>query len=301
MTGNQDPNTSPNLEHILGGAQVEKIASGFQFTEGPLWIPDGYLLFSDIPADTIYKHGPGSGHEVFLKPSGHSNGLTLDRQGRLLICEHDRRVIRLEKDGTKTVLAEFYDGKRLNSPNDIVVKTDGAIYFTDPPYGLPDRTEGKELDYCGVYRIGTDGSITLLDDSIPLPNGLAFSPDERTLYVDDSGSATVYAFDVKEDGMLTNKRVFAELDSTEGKGAADGMKVDVDGNLFSTGPGGISVIDPSGNRYGIIVCPEVPSNLAWGDSDYKTLYITARTGVYRVRVKTGGASLTPDSDSTQLP
>lgn len=301
MTGNQDPNTSPNLEHILGGAQVEKIASGFQFTEGPLWIPDGYLLFSDIPADTIFKHVPGSGHEVFLKPSGHSNGLTLDRQGRLLICEHDRRVIRLEKDGTKTVLAEFYEGKRLNSPNDIVVKTDGAIYFTDPPYGLPDRTEGKELDYCGVYMIGTDGSIALLEDSIRLPNGLAFSPDEKTLYVDDSGSATVYAFDVKEDGMLANKRVFAELASTEGKGAADGMKVDVDGNLFSTGPGGISVIDPSGNRYGIIGCPEVPSNLAWGDSDYKTLYITARTGVYRVRVKTGGASLTPDPDSTQLP
>jgi sugar lactone lactonase YvrE len=301
MTGNQDPNTSPNLEHIRGGAQVEKIASGFQFTEGPLWIPEGYLLFSDIPADTIFKHVQGSGHEVFLKPSRHSNGLTLDRQGRLLICEHDRRVIRLEKDGTKTVLAEFYEGKRLNSPNDIVVKTDGAIYFTDPPYGLPDRTEGKELDYCGVYRIGTDGSITLLDDSIGLPNGLAFSPDERTLYVDDSGSATVYAFDVKEDGLLENKRVFAELASSEGKGAADGMKVDVDGNLFSTGPGGISVIDPSGNRYGIIVCPEVPSNLAWGDNDYKTLYITARTGIYRVRVKTGGASLTPDSDSTQLP
>ncbi len=238
---------------------------------------------------------------MFLKPSGHSNGLTLDRQGRLLICEHDRRVIRLEKDGTKTVLAEFYDGKRLNSPNDIVVKTDGAIYFTDPPYGLPDRTEGKELDYCGVYRIGTDDSITLLDDSIPLPNGLAFSPDEKTLYVDDSGSATIYAFDVKEDGLLANKRVFAELASPEGEGAADGMKVDVDGNLFSTGPGGISVIDPLGNRYGIIGCSEVPSNLAWGDSDYKTLYITARTGVYRMRVKTGGASLTTDSDSTQLP
>ncbi len=238
---------------------------------------------------------------MFLKPSGHSNGLTLDRQGRLLICEHDRRVIRLEKDRSKTVLAEFYDGKRLNSPNDIVVKTDGTIYFTDPPYGLPDRTEGKELDYCGVYRIGTDGSITLLDDSIGLPNGLAFSPDERTLYVDDSGSATVYAFDVTAGGLLANKRVFTELASPEGKGAADGMKVDVDGNLFSTGPGGISVIDPTGKRYGIIGCPEVPSNLAWGDSDYKTLYITARTGVYRVRVKTGGASLTTDSVSTQLP
>lgn len=301
MTGNQDPNTTPNLEHILGGAQVEKIASGFQFTEGPLWIPDGYLLFSDIPADTIYKHELGSGHETFLKPSGHSNGLTLDRQGRLLICEHDRRVTRMEKDGTMTILAEFYEGKRLNSPNDIVVKTDGTIYFTDPPYGLPDRTEGKELDFCGVYRIETDDSITLLDDSIPLPNGLAFSPDEGTLYVDDSGSATVYAFNVTVDGLLDNKRVFAELASREEKGAADGMKVDVKGNLFCTGPEGISVIDPTGKRYGVIGCPEVPSNLAWGDSDYRTLYITARTGVYRVRVKTGGASLTPDSVSTKLP
>ncbi len=274
-------NKSQTLTDIIGENKVEKIADGFQFTEGPVWVPDGYLLFSDIPADTVYKYQGES--EIYLKPSGHSNGLTLDKQGRLLLCEHDRRLSRLEKDGSKTTLAEFYDGKRLNSPNDLVVKTDGSIYFTDPPYGLPNRTEGKELDFCGVYRLEPDGVLTLLDDGVPLPNGLAFSPDEQTLYVADSSSAQVYAYDVRDRGMLENKRVFAKLGVVGGTGAADGMKVDVDGNLFCTGPGGISVLDPDGVRIGIIECPEIPANVAWGGDDYKTLYITARTGVYRLK------------------
>ena len=145
-----------NLSNIVGEQKIEKVLSGFQFTEGPIWIPDGFLLLSDIPADTIYKYDPESKQEIFLKPSGHSNGLTLDKQGRLLICSHDRHVKRLEKNGTQTTLAELYDGKRLNSPNDIVVKSDESIYFTDPPFGLPNRTEGKKLDFSGVYRIETD-------------------------------------------------------------------------------------------------------------------------------------------------
>ncbi|MHA2406806.1 MAG: SMP-30/gluconolactonase/LRE family protein, partial [Candidatus Ranarchaeia archaeon] len=188
MVNHQTPNsfdkkTNLSLKSIIGDYQIEKVASGFQFTEGPVWIPDGFLLFSDIPANKIYKWEPGSESEVFLSPSGHSNGLTLDREGRLLICEHDRRVSRLEKDGSKVTIAEFYEGKRLNSPNDIVVRTDGVIFFTDPPFGLPDRIEGKELDFSGVFRLGTDGSLTLLYDGIERPNGLALSPHENILYV----------------------------------------------------------------------------------------------------------------------
>ena len=284
MNGSQNKS---NLTTIIGENKVEKIAEGFQFTEGPVWNSDGYLLFSDIPADTVYKHQEIT--EVYLKPSGHSNGLALDKQGRLLLCEHDRRLTRHEKDGSKTVLAESYEGKRLNSPNDLAVKADGSIYFTDPPYGLPNRTEGKELDFSGVYRLETGGTLTLLDDGIPLPNGLAFSPDEKTLYVADTSSAKVYAYDVTPSG-LENKRVFSKLGEVDGPGGADGMKVDMDGNLFCTGPGGIHVIDPEGIRIGVIECPEVPANIAWGDDDYKTLYITARTGLYRLKALTGGTS-----------
>ena len=282
-----------NLSNIIGEAQVEKILSGFQFTEGPIWIPEGFLLFSDIPANTIYKHEPGLETEIFLKPSGHSNGLTLDQQGRLLKCEHERRVTRIEKDGTTSVLAEYYEEQRLNSPNDIVVKKDGSIYFTDPSFGLPSRTEGKELDFCGVYRVDTNGNITLLDRSIVLPNGLAFSPEENKLYVDDSSSGHVYVFDVLDSGLLEHKRLFTDVGGVEGRGG-DGMKVDVVGNVFVTGPEGISVFNDEGVRYGVIECPEKPSNLAWGDNDYRTLYITARTGVYRIRVLTGGSSLVSD-------
>ena len=275
---------SQKLSDIIGENKVEKLAEGFQFTEGPVWMDD-YLLFSDIPADTVYKYQEGT--EVYLKPSGHSNGLALDKQGRLLLCEHDRRLTRLEMDGSKTVLTESYEGKRLNSPNDLAVKSDGSIYFTDPPYGLPNRNEGKELEFCGVYRLDLDGTLTLLDDSVPLPNGLAFSPDEKMLYVADSGSAKIYSFDVTE-RRLENKRLFAKLGEVDGTGAADGMKVDVDGNVFCTGPGGIHVLGPKGTSYGIIVCPEIPANVAWGGDDYKTLYITARTGLYSLKMLTGG-------------
>jgi gluconolactonase len=281
------------FEDIVGDAQVEKVADGFQFTEGPVWVPDEYLVFSDIPADTIYKWSPGEGKaEVFRRPSGHSNGLTLDRQGRLVACEHDRRLSRTEPDGTVVTLAERYQGKRLNSPNDIVVKSDGRIYFTDPPYGLPGQSEGKELDVNGVYRLDPeDGTLALVDASFERPNGLAFSPDESVLYVDDSYGGHVRAFDVGEDGMLSNGRVFVKLERPGAAGVPDGMKVDVHGNVFCTGPGGVWVVAPSGEVLGTIDVPEVPANLAWGDEDLKTLYITARTGLYRIRLRTGGAPL----------
>jgi sugar lactone lactonase YvrE len=277
---------------IVGDAEVEKVSDGFQFTEGPVWMTEGYLIFSDIPADTIYKWSPGQAEaEVYRRPSGHSNGLTLDRQGRLLACEHDRRVSRTEPDGKVLTLAARYRGKRLNSPNDIVAKSDGGIYFTDPPYGLPGQSEGKELEFQGVYRIEPDGSLVLLDASFERPNGLAFSPDERVLYVDDTSKGHIRAFDVESDGTLSNGRVFAKLERPGAAGVPDGMKVDVHGNVFCTGPGGIWVVAPSGKILGTIEVPEVPANLAWGDDDLKTLYITAQTGLYRIRVRTGGTPL----------
>jgi sugar lactone lactonase YvrE len=288
-----EPLTENTWQTVVGDAQVEKLAGGFQFTEGPVWIPDGYLLFSDIPANIIYKWTPGSeGAEVWREPSGHSNGLTLDKMGRLIACEHDRRVSRTESDGTVVTLAEQYEGKRLNSPNDIVVKSDGSIYFTDPPYGLSNQQEGKELDFNGVYRLAPDGTLALLDDSFERPNGLAFSPDESVLYVDDTHKGHIRAFDVQPDGTLVNGRVFAAFGKDPGKdGAPDGMKVDVRGNVFCTGPGGVWVYNPASELLGVIQPPEVPANLAWGDDDLKTLYLTARTGLYRIRVKTGGAPL----------
>jgi sugar lactone lactonase YvrE len=287
-----EASASQAFADIVGDERVEKVTGGFEFTEGPVWVPDGYLLFSDIPADTIYKWAPGDAEaEVYRQPSGHSNGLTLDRQGRLLACEHDRRVSRTEFDGEVVTLAGRYQGKRLNSPNDIVVKSDGAIYFTDPPYGLPGQSEGKELAFQGLYRIEPDGTLILLDDSFERPNGLAFSPDERVLYVDDTHRGHIRAFDVAQDGTIQNGRVFAELHRPGAAGVPDGMKVDLYGNVFCTGPGGIWVIAPSGQVLGTIEVPEAPANLAWGGEDLRTLYITARGGLYRIRLQTGGIPL----------
>ena len=287
--------TENAFQTMVGDAGVEKVAGGFQFTEGPVWVPDGSLLFSDIPANIIYKWTPGGASaEVFRQPSGHANGLTLDAQGRLLACEHDRRVSRTEADGTVVALAERYEGVRLNSPNDIVVKSDGSIYFTDPPYGLPGHEADSELGYNGVFRLAPDGTLTLLDDSFERPNGLAFSPDERVLYVDDTQRQHIRAFDVQPDGTLANGRVFAELVKPGAGGRPDGMKVDVRGNVYCTGPGGVWVYTPAGEHLGVIETPEIPANLAWGDDDLKTLYITARTGLYRVRTAVGGAPLVGD-------
>ncbi|MBI1926762.1 SMP-30/gluconolactonase/LRE family protein [Candidatus Poribacteria bacterium] len=276
-------NSQADLGDILAG-EPERIATGFQFTEGPVWHPDGYLLFSDIPANRIVKWTSDGNVQTFRDPSGHSNGLTYDRQGRFIACEHgNRRVSRTEPDGTITVLAERYQGKRLNSPNDVVVKSDGSIYFTDPPYGV--AAEQRELDFQGVYRIAPDGTLTLLVDDFDRPNGLAFSPDEKILYIDDSARRHVRAFDVQADGTLANGRVLVDM-AIDAEGVPDGMKVDVAGVLYVTGAGGTWVVSPKGEHLGTIVTPELPANCAFGDSDRKTLYITARTSVYRVRLKT---------------
>lgn len=268
------------------GARIEKLAGGFRFTEGPIWY-DGGLLFSDIPANQIKRWTPSGDLSTFREPSGNSNGLTLDREGRLIACEHgNRRVSRTGKDGKVVTLAERYDGKRLNSPNDAVVKSDGSIYFTDPPYGI--RPEQQELSFQGVYRLTPDGKLTLLAQDFDRPNGLAFSPDEKVLYIADSSSRMhVRAFDVRPDGTLANGRVFAEMKTGE-DGAPDGMKVDREGRLYCTGPGGVWVFAPDGKHLGTIKPPEVPANCAWGDADGKTLYMTARTGLYRIRLNAAG-------------
>jgi gluconolactonase len=278
------------LNSLIEPGDPEKLATGFDFTEGPVWIPDGYLLFSDIPADRIYKWTPLSGPEgqveVWREPSGNSNGLTMDLQGCLIACEHgNRRVSRTGPDGSVSVLADRYQGGRLNSPNDVVVKSDGAIYFTDPPYGIePDE---REQPCNGVYRITPDGRLELLVDDFDRPNGLAFSPDESVLYIDDSPRRHVRAFDMRSDGTLANSRVIAGMDHPQ-PGSPDGMKIDVDGHLYVAGATGVWVFEPDGTNLGVLVTPERPANLAWGDDDHKGLYVTARSSLYRFRTKVQG-------------
>lgn len=280
----QKPNSIHDI--IDSNANVEKFSSGFQFTEGPLWHPDGFLLFSDIPADTIYKLTTDSKIFVFRRPAGKPNGNTFDQQGRLITAEHSRRLIRTEKSGQTTVLAERYQGKRLNSPNDVVVKSNGNIYFTDPPYGI--SKEKEELGFYGIYTLTPNGTLTLLSKEMVRPNGIAFSPDEKKLYVDDSEKLNIRVFDVKPDGTLTNSKVFAELPGPTDKGVPDGMKVDVKGNIYCSGSGGVWIFAPTGQLLGKILVPEVVTNLAWGDQDHKTLYITANKGIYRTRLKIPG-------------
>lgn len=269
---------------------AEKIATGFYFTEGPVWdAVNATLTFSDIPANVMHQWRPGAGDSVFREPSGKSNGLTRDRQGRLLVCEHaGRRVSRMEKDGSVVTIASHYKGRKLNSPNDIVVKSDGCIYFTDPPYGLNPIygvAEYPELDFAGVYRVSPEGGDVVAVAVNCTPNGLAFSPDEKQLYVADTEQNLVLVYDVDTSGGLANVRLFAEID---GSPAPDGIKVDRDGNVYTTGAGGVWVFDPNGNHLGIIAVPELPANLAWGDASWSSLYVTARTSVYRIETKTAG-------------
>lgn len=225
---------------------------------------------------------------TFRTPSSNSNGLTLDRSRRLIACEHSaRRLTRTEPDGSITVLAERYQGKRLNSPNDVVVRSDGSIYFTDPPYGLANMTDWKELPYNGVYRLAPDGELVLLVDDFDRPNGLAFSPGESILYVNDTARYHIRAFDVSSDGGISKGRVLIEMQLEE-PGAPDGMKVDQQGNIYCTGPGGFWIIEPDGKSLGRIITPELPANMAWGDDDLQTLYLTARTSLYRLRLNIPG-------------
>jgi len=263
--------------------KVNKVCGDCKFTEGPVWTPWNTLLFSDIPADRIVEIGKET--RVFRSPCGNSNGLTFDHQGRLLACEHsNRRVTRTEKDGSIVVLADRYDGKRLNSPNDIVVKSDGTIYFTDPSYGV--TKDNKELSFQGVYRIKPGGKLELLVKDFEMPNGLCFSPDEKRLYIADSSDIRhIRMFNVLADGKLAGGGVFAKITIP---GAPDGMKVDTEGRLYVAGPEGVWIFDTTGKHIETIPFPETPANLAWGGSDGKTLYVTARTGVYKVRLPIGG-------------
>ena len=277
------------IKTLIESGDPERLATGFQFTEGPIWQADGSLLFSDIPANRIYRWTPEDGAQVWREPTGNSNGLTLDRQGRLIACEHSgRRVSRTEADGTITALADSYEGKRLNSPNDVVVKSDGTIYFTDPPYGI--QPEEREQPCNGVYRILPDGTIERLVEDFDRPNGLAFSPDESILYIDDSPRRHVRAFDVRADGTLTNSRIFADMDHPQ-PGSPDGMKIDENGNLYVTGATGVWVFEPDGTLLGVIAPPERPANCAWGDADRKSLYLTAQKSLYRIRVKVAGLAV----------
>jgi gluconolactonase len=276
---------------------LERLATGFQFTEGPIWDRAGnFLLFSDIPADTIFRWDAASRISTFRHPCGFTNGHTRDSAGRLLSCEHrNRRVCRTEADGTVVPMASHYAGKRLNSPNDIVVKSDGMIYFTDPTYGLgPNEGDAgeQELSWQGVYRVAPDGSnLTLLVDDFEAPNGLAFSPDERFLYVDDSERMHVRKFEVQADGTLAGGQIIsAELGAhADRRGVPDGMKVDREGRLWVTARDGIWVLTPDGEHLGTLPMPEIAANLNWGEADRQTLYITASTSLYRVRLNVGGA------------
>jgi gluconolactonase len=305
-------NRDPALDDIVPvNAKIEKLAGGFLFTEGPIWVPrtedeDGYLLFSDPNNNLIYRWTQDGQLSIFMTKSGYrgmdigeytqpgSNGLTLDRQGRLTINQHgNRRVVRLEKNGQITVLADRYEGKRLNSPNDLVYKSDGALYFTDPPFGLPKFFDDprKELPYSGVFRVSPDGkNIQLVTKELSGPNGLAFSPDEKYFYVDnwEDKRKIILRYEVNPDGTLSDGKVFFDMTSAEGEDALDGMKVDQKGNLYVSGPGGVWIISPEGKHLGTIVGPEHPHNFAWGDDDGKALYLCAQTGLYRIRLNVPG-------------
>ena len=300
---------SPALDGLIApDATFEKLGEGFKWVEGPVWSKrGGFLLFSDIPNNVVNKWQQGGSIIEFLKPSGYngtepftgpepgSNGLTFDAQGRLVLCQHgNRRIARLESDGQVTAVVDKYKGKRLNSPNDSVYHSSGALYFTDPPYGLPKRWDDpqKELPFQGVYRLGTDGKLTLLTRELNAPNGLAFSPDEKTLYVaqSDPEKAIWMSYPVQADGTVGQGKVFFDVTAAvkaKEPGLPDGMKIDVAGNLWATGPGGIFIFSPAGEQLGTIRTGVPTANLAWGD-DGSTLYITANSAVFRVKTKTKG-------------
>ena len=299
----QEARTIEGLDGLITpGAVVEKVSEGFQFIEGPVWVgsaDDGSLLFSDIPGDRVYEWSEREGSSVFLDPvflpdletngQGGSNGLTVDSQGRVVLCEHgNRRIARIEPDGTRITLADRYDGMRLNSPNDIVYHSSGAAFFTDPPYGLA-SPEAAELDWNGIYRLDADGTLTLVADGQTRPNGIGLSPDEQTLYVANSDQeARIWmAYPVNDDLTLGEGHVLLDLTDSEETGVPDGFAVDTAGNLWASGPGGIVVISPDGEQLGTVRPDEQPANAAFGN-DGHTLYMTARTSLYRVRTDVAG-------------
>jgi len=306
-------------EIVPEGATLQKLATGYTWTEGPIWIHEGYLLFADITSNTIRKVVPGNAASIFLQPSGYlgtapfggrepgSNGMTLDARGRLTVAGHGQRnVYRMESlnDPTHTtILADSYEGKRLNSPNDLVYKSDGSLYFTDPPYGLPKQNEEdpeKELKINGVYRVvgaleqkpgapPPREKLQLLVKDLPRPNGIAFSPDEKYLYVSNSEPQKIWMkYGVKADGTLEKGEIFFDATADSRKGSPDGIKVDRNGNLYGSGPAGVWIFSPAGKHIVTIQMPEIVSNLNWGGNDGKSLFITASSSVYRVGLKITG-------------
>lgn len=304
---------------IPNSVTLQKLATGYTWTEGPIWIHEGYLLFADIPSNSIRKLPPVGSVTVFLRPSGYkgwapfggrepgSNGMTLDARGRLTVAGHGQRdVYRIETLGDPehaTILADTYEGKRLNSPNDLVYKSDGSLYFTDPPYGLPtqkDSDPSKELNINGVYRVAgaleqkpgappQRDKLQLLVKDLPRPNGIVFSPDEKYLYVSNSEpQKTWMRYRVNADGTLADGELFYDATSDTRPGAPDGIKVDQAGNMYGSGPGGVWIFSPAGKHIATILMPEKVANLNWGGSDGKSLYITASSSVYRIDLKIPG-------------
>lgn len=310
----------PAVDQLVpGNATLEKVATGFdKWTEGPVWTREGTLLFAEIPANNIDQWIPGKTASVFMHPSGYtgsepfkgpepgSNGMTRDGDGRISVAGHARRnVWRLESVDPRaqiTVLADSYQGKKLNSPNDLVYKSDGSLYFTDPPYGLPTQSDTdplKELQVNGVYRLPgaraqkpgappDRDKLQLIIKDLPRPNGVAFSPDEKYLYIADSGKKVWMRYRVLPDGSATDGALFLDPTSDPAKGVPDGLRLDEKGNLYGAGPGGVWIISPEGKHIGTIKVPEVVSNVAWGDKDYKTLYITASTSIYSIKLSVPG-------------
>jgi gluconolactonase len=280
---------SPEFKKLFpAGSVPERVATGFRFTEGPVWIVEKKsLLFSDIPASRIYQLAVDGEITVMRDPSGNSNGLTRDKQGRLIACEHgNRRVTRTEHDGSVATLVETFQGRKLNSPNDVVVKSDGSVYFTDPGCGIEPCEQEQPME--GVYRLSPDGqALSLVAGDFARPNGLALSPDEKKLYIDDSQRRHIRVFEVREDGSLVGGSVFHDM-NVRASGSPDGMKVDIEGRVYCTGAGGVWVLDPAGNHLGTIALPERPSNCAWGGDDWRTLYITAVSSIYRIHLNTAG-------------
>jgi gluconolactonase len=289
------------LNELLKSSEETQLCTGFGFTEGPLWVAaDNALIFSDIPGNRMHRWRPGTSEgEVYRDPSGHSNGLTLDHAGNVLACEHSgRRVSRAPYDGAAESVVAAFEGKTLNSPNDLVVHSSGAIYFTDPNYGIPrpgqtrvlgDPDAVQQIDYQGVYRIAPDGTLTLLTDDLVMPNGLAFSPDESVLYIADSSERRVIRrFEVQSDGSIAGGEVFVDMSDDERRGVPDGMKLDEDGRIWSTGAGGVWVIEPDGHRLGVFETEEHAANLTFGGADFSTLFLTAATSLYSVETAVRG-------------
>jgi gluconolactonase len=292
------------INKIVGpNPKVFKLAEGFKFTEGPVWVGDG-LLFSDPNANTIYKYSKDGKLAVFKTPSGYSgsdigeyrqpgsNGITLDPQGNIVFDQHgNRRVVRLEKDGSESVVADKFEGKRFNSPNDLVYRSDGTLFFTDPNFGLPKFGDDprKELPHTGVYSI-YKGKVQLVTKEFTGPNGIALSPDEKYLYIGnwDDNKKVVYRYELQPDGTVKNGKLFFDFTSIKGEDAIDGVKVDVEGNVYVSAPGGLQIVSPEGKHLGTIVTPQHVHNMAWGDDDGKTLYLCARTGLYRIRLNIEG-------------